>query len=112
MARTADRNLDERGGRGRGGRHIGGGRDHWHERQRLGRQHEAPLPGLVAPREQLLRPQIVPPRHLRDHYTRRQALGHDPRLRLGAPPPSPERAVDHLEPSDLADLRVNPTVKR
>ena len=46
-----------------------------------------------------------------DHHTRPEALGHDPRLRLGAPPPSPERAGDHLEPPDLADLRVNPTVK-
>ena len=86
-------------------------RDHRHERQLLGRQHEASLPGLVPPREQLLRPQIVPPRHRRDHHPRRQALGHDPRLRLGAPPPSPERAGDHLEPPNLADLRVNPTVK-
>ena len=85
--------------------------DHRHERQLRRRQREASLPGLVPPREQLLRPQIVPARHLRDHHPRRQALGHDPRLRLGAPPPPTQRPGDHLEPPNLTNLRVNPTVK-
>ena len=75
------------------------------------RQREASLPGLVPPGEQLLRPQIVPARHLRDHHPRRQALGHDPRLRLGAPAPPTQRPGDHLEPPNLTNLRVNPTVK-
>ena len=66
---------------------------------------------IVQGEEMLLRSQIVPARHFRDRHPRRQALGHDPRLRLGAPPPPPQRPGDHLEPPNLTNLRVNPTVK-
>jgi hypothetical protein len=40
---------------------------------------------------------------------RRPALGHNPHLRLSAPPPPTQRPGDHLEPPNLFDLRVNLT---
>ena len=82
--------------------------DHRHERQLRRRQREAPLPRLVPPGEQLLRPQIVPTHHCRDYHPRHQALGQDPRLRLSAPPPPTQCPGDHLEPLNLTDLRVKP----
>jgi hypothetical protein len=66
----------------------------------------------LPPRKQLLRTQVVPARPFRDHHPRRQALGHDPRLCFGAPPTPPQCPGDHLEPPNLTNLWVNPTVKR
>ena len=47
----------------------------------------------------------------RKAVARRQALGHDLRLRLGAPPTPTHCPGDHLEPPNLTNLRVYPTVK-
>jgi hypothetical protein len=82
---TIERDLDHRRHRAVRGRRIRRA-DHRYERQLRRRQREAPLLRLVPPGEQLLWPQIVPMRHFRDHHPRRQAPGHDRRLRLGAPP--------------------------
>jgi hypothetical protein len=41
-----------------------------------------PCLAWAPPREQLLRTQVVPARHFRDHHPRRQALGRDPRFLL------------------------------
>ena len=53
---------------------------------------------LSAPAIDLARTNIGPPRNLRDYRSRRQALGNNRPLLLGAPPPPPFRAGNDFQP--------------
>jgi len=79
-----------------------------HEGHRRLRVHD---PHLAAPAEQLLRANVVAPRHVRHRRTERQALLDGPRLVVARPAPPPAHARQHLQPANLHRPRVKRRVK-
>ena len=86
--------------------------NHRHERQLRRQQREVSTPRWVALCEQLLRPQVVPARDLRDRPPRAPGSWRPfARPLLDAPLTPTQRPGDHIEPPNLTNLRVNPMVR-